>query len=81
MEIGTGKGELLHRFVSGADQKEARAFDAPIVNHRGRSQENYLECGFCAMDPTMHVSDGVEGWKCEDLESHRSVVMTILKLQ
>ena len=28
--IGTGKGELLHRFVSGADEKEARAFDAPI---------------------------------------------------
>ena len=69
--IGTGKGELLHRFVSGADQKGARAFDAPIVNHRGRLQENYLECGFCAMDPTMYVSDGVEGWKCEDLESHR----------
>ena len=26
----TGKGEMLHRFVSGADEKEARAFDAPI---------------------------------------------------
>ncbi len=28
--IGTGKGEMIHRFVSGADEKEARAFDAPI---------------------------------------------------
>ena len=27
--IGSGKGELIHRFVSGADEKEARAFDAP----------------------------------------------------
>ena len=27
---GSGKGELLHRFVSGADEKETRAFDAPI---------------------------------------------------
>lgn len=28
--IGDAKGELLHRFVSGADEKEIRAFDAPI---------------------------------------------------
>ena len=28
--IGNGQGEMLHRFVSGADEKEARAFDAPI---------------------------------------------------
>lgn len=27
---GSGKGEMLHRFVSGADEKETRAFDAPI---------------------------------------------------
>eukprot|EP00978_Attheya_sp_CCMP212_P001728 scaffold3561_cov55-Attheya_sp.AAC.1 len=27
--IGDGRKELLHRFVSGADEKEVRAFDAP----------------------------------------------------
>mmetsp|Transcript_15845 Transcript_15845/g.18407 ORF Transcript_15845/g.18407 Transcript_15845/m.18407 type:complete len:962 (-) Transcript_15845:204-3089(-) len=28
--IGNGKGEMVHRFISGADEKEARGFDAPI---------------------------------------------------
>eukprot|EP00551_Chaetoceros_affinis_P011591 CAMPEP_0203662444 /NCGR_PEP_ID=MMETSP0090-20130426/406_1 /ASSEMBLY_ACC=CAM_ASM_001088 /TAXON_ID=426623 /ORGANISM="Chaetoceros affinis, Strain CCMP159" /LENGTH=969 /DNA_ID=CAMNT_0050525227 /DNA_START=31 /DNA_END=2937 /DNA_ORIENTATION=- len=28
--IGDGKNEMKHRFVSGADEKEARSFDAPI---------------------------------------------------
>ncbi|GFH47230.1 hypothetical protein CTEN210_03705 [Chaetoceros tenuissimus] len=32
--IGSQKGEMLHRFVSGADEKEARAFDAPVETIR-----------------------------------------------
>ena len=28
--IGSGDGEMKHRFVSGADEKEARTFDAPV---------------------------------------------------
>mmetsp|Transcript_12089 Transcript_12089/g.22616 ORF Transcript_12089/g.22616 Transcript_12089/m.22616 type:complete len:1103 (-) Transcript_12089:973-4281(-) len=32
--IGDANGELIHRFVSGADEKEIRAFDSPIQTIR-----------------------------------------------
>jgi WD40 repeat protein len=46
--IGDVKGEMLHRFVSGADEKEIRAFDAPVQTMklmdilRGRIEEEAI---------------------------------------
>ena len=50
--IGDGKHELKYRFVSGADEKEARAFDAPLSTlrlfkalgtHLGETDEGRVE--------------------------------------
>jgi elongator complex protein 2 len=55
--IGSGSSEMKHRFVSGADEKEARSFDAPIAtlkllsllhgrNLQGDDEKNRIERAF-----------------------------------